>query len=93
MKPLMKFTALKTRKAEKLIDELDKIQRRITERAYEIFRNRGAALGAALDDWLTAGRPLAGAVRARCLRLAPRRSLVPRLRDGIQFGTVCQNGG
>ncbi len=52
----MRFTALKTRRAERLIDELDKIQKRITERAYEIFRNRGAAFGAALDDWLTAER-------------------------------------
>ena len=50
----MKFTALKTRRAERLIDEVERLQKQITERAYEMFRKRGALLGAALDDWLTA---------------------------------------
>jgi HSP20 family molecular chaperone IbpA len=51
-----KFTLLKTRKAETLLDEIEQIQKRVTERAYELFRNRGAALGAALNDWLAAER-------------------------------------
>ena len=50
----MKFTALKTRKAERLVDELERLQKQITERAYEMFRKRGTLLGAALDDWLAA---------------------------------------
>ena len=52
----MKFTALKTRRAERLVDEVERLQRQITERAYEMFRTRGALLGAALDDWLAAER-------------------------------------
>ena len=50
----MKFTALKTRRAEKLVDEVERLQKRITERAFQMFRQRGAQLGAALDDWLAA---------------------------------------
>ena len=48
----MKFTVLKTRRAERLVDELERLQRQITERAYEMFRKRGTLFGAALDDWL-----------------------------------------
>ncbi len=77
-KPTIKFTVLKTRRAERLIDELDKIQRRITERAYEIIRNRGtfqlATEKASGREWT---RPrLVSELRAR----------------GSSFGTVCQNG-
>ncbi len=50
----MKLTVLKTRKTETLFDELERIQQQITERAYEMFKRRGAQVGAALDDWLTA---------------------------------------
>lgn len=50
----MKFTALKTRRAERLVDEMERLQKQITERAYEMFRTRGAQLGAALEDWLAA---------------------------------------
>ncbi len=50
----MKFTVLKTRRVETLREELDHLQHRITERAYDIFRSRGRPIGAALDDWLTA---------------------------------------
>jgi HSP20 family protein len=53
---MRKFTLLKTRKAETLFDEIEQIQKRVSERAYELFRNRGAALGAALNDWLAAER-------------------------------------
>ena len=53
---MRKFTLLKTRKAETLRDEIEQIQKRVTERAYDLFRNRGVALGAALNDWLVAER-------------------------------------
>jgi HSP20 family protein len=53
---MRKFTLLKTRKAETLLDEIEQIQKRVTERAYDLFRRRGAALGAALNDWLSAER-------------------------------------
>lgn len=52
----MKFSRLKTRTTETVLDELERIQERISERAHEMFRNRGAMLGAALDDWLAAER-------------------------------------
>jgi HSP20 family protein len=53
---MKRFTLLKTRKAETLLDDIEQIQKRVTERAYELFRNRGAALGGALGDWLAAER-------------------------------------
>lgn len=53
---MKKFTPLKTRTTETFIDEIEQIQKRITARAHEIFRERGAALGAALNDWLAAER-------------------------------------
>ena len=52
----MKSTKLVARKVEILLGELEGIQTRVTERAYEIFRDRGARFGAALDDWLEAER-------------------------------------
>jgi HSP20 family protein len=53
---MSRFKMLKTRKADTLLDEIERMQKRITERAYEMFRARGAALGAALDDWVAAER-------------------------------------
>ena len=50
----MKSTKLVARKAETLLDDLERMQKRVTERAYEIFRDRGSALGAEIDDWLAA---------------------------------------
>ena len=52
----MQLTSLRTQKAESLLQELEKIQKHVSERAYELCHRRGAALGAALDDWLTAER-------------------------------------
>ena len=52
----MKWTTLRTRKVGTVIDDLGAMQKRISERAFEIFRSRGAQLGAALDDWLAAER-------------------------------------
>jgi HSP20 family molecular chaperone IbpA len=47
---------LQTTPAKTLLDELQRTHKHIAERAYEIFRSRGAAIGAALDDWLAAER-------------------------------------
>lgn len=52
----MRWTTLRTRKVETLRDELEAVQKRIRERAFEIFRSRGARVGGALDDWLAAER-------------------------------------
>jgi HSP20 family protein len=52
----MKWTNLPARKVTTLLDEFEAMHKRITERAFEIFRDRGARVGAALDDWLTAER-------------------------------------
>lgn len=52
----MKSTKLIARKVEVLLGDLERIQKRVTERAYAIFRDRGATFGAALDDWLEAER-------------------------------------
>lgn len=53
---MRKFTPLKSRKVETLLSEIEQVQKRISERAYDMFRNRGAAWGAALSDWLAAER-------------------------------------
>jgi HSP20 family protein len=53
---MRRFTLLKSRKAETLLDEIDRIQKRIAERAYDLFRNRGSRFGGALEDWLSAER-------------------------------------
>jgi HSP20 family protein len=39
-----------------ILDELETLQRQVTDRAYQIFNQRGAAAGRALEDWLTAER-------------------------------------
>ena len=60
---MRKFTLLKTRKAETLLHDIEQIQKRITERAYDVFQSRGAALGAALNDWPAfTGRPLISSI-------------------------------
>lgn len=48
--------AVPTRKVDNLLDELNRVQERVTERAYEIFKTGGARIGAALEDWLSAER-------------------------------------
>ena len=52
----MRWTTVSARRVESLLEELEAVQKRIAERAFEIFRSRGAQLGAALDDWLAAER-------------------------------------
>jgi HSP20 family molecular chaperone IbpA len=44
------------RRRGSILDELEAIQRQITERAFDIFNRRGAVLGRSLDDWLAAER-------------------------------------
>lgn len=41
---------------ESLVDELEAVQRRIANRASDIFRERGGTFGRAMDDWLNAER-------------------------------------
>jgi len=45
---------IKFRTVDSIADDLEAIQRRITTRAAEVWRERGGALGRAVDDWLTA---------------------------------------
>lgn len=47
---------VKCRTVESVVDDVQRIQRRIATRAQEIFRARGAAIGHALDDWMKAER-------------------------------------
>jgi HSP20 family protein len=47
---------LSLHRRESVLEELEAMQRRITERAFEIFNRRGALFGRALDDWLSAER-------------------------------------
>lgn len=44
------------RTVDSVLDEIEAAQRRIAERAQKIFRERGAAFGHAIDDWLRAER-------------------------------------
>lgn len=46
------------RTVDSVLDEIGTTQRRIAARAAEIFRERGGALGRALDDWLKAEREI-----------------------------------
>jgi HSP20 family molecular chaperone IbpA len=43
-------------KVDSLVHEIDRFQQRIATRAVEIFRERGGAIGHALEDWLKAER-------------------------------------
>lgn len=45
---------IRFRTVDSIGDELDAMQRRIANRAVEIFRDRGAAFGRAVEDWLKA---------------------------------------
>jgi HSP20 family protein len=47
---------IKFRTVESVLDEIEAMQRRIATRAQEIFRQRGGALGHAIEDWLRAER-------------------------------------
>ena len=45
-------------KRESLLDEIRKVEERILNRAYDIFRGNGSIFGKDLDNWLTAEREL-----------------------------------
>ena len=57
MKP-MKALALHPRKVETVFDEVERIEKQIMQRAYDLFLNRGALDGGDLEDWFTAEREL-----------------------------------
>jgi HSP20 family molecular chaperone IbpA len=44
------------RTVDSVLDDIEAMQRRIAERAQNLFRERGAALGDAVQDWLKAER-------------------------------------
>lgn len=47
---------IKFRTVDSLVDEIDRFQQRIATRAVQIFRERGGAIGHAVEDWLKAER-------------------------------------
>jgi HSP20 family protein len=47
---------IRFRTVDSVLDDIEVMQRRIAERAQKIFRERGGALGHAVEDWLTAER-------------------------------------
>lgn len=47
---------IRFRTVDSVLDELEVMQRRIGARAAEIFRERGGALGHAVEDWVKAER-------------------------------------
>ena len=50
--------SLAIRKTSSVFDEVNEIQERITQRAYEIFERNGAVFGRELDNWLQAEEEL-----------------------------------
>jgi HSP20 family protein len=47
---------IQLRTVDSILDEVEAIQRRITERAQKFFHERGGAFGHAVEDWLKAER-------------------------------------
>jgi HSP20 family protein len=47
---------IRFRTVDTVLDDVEAMQRRIAARAAEIFRDRGGALGHAVEDWLSAER-------------------------------------
>jgi HSP20 family molecular chaperone IbpA len=50
--------SLAIRKTSSVFDQVNEIQERITQRAYEIFERNGAVFGRELDNWLQAEEEL-----------------------------------
>jgi HSP20 family protein len=50
----MKAFAVQPRKVETVFDEVERIEKQIMRRAYDLFLNRGALDGGDLEDWFTA---------------------------------------
>ena len=47
---------IRFRAVDSVLDEIGAMQQRIAEQAHRIFRERGSAIGDAIDDWLKAER-------------------------------------
>jgi HSP20 family protein len=47
---------VKLERAQSVFDYVEATQRQIAERAFDLFKRRGGALGRALEDWLAAER-------------------------------------
>jgi HSP20 family protein len=47
---------IRFRTVDSVLDEIEALQQRVAERALRIFRERGGAVGHAIDDWLKAER-------------------------------------
>lgn len=47
---------IKLHVVDTILEDVDEIRRRVSERAAEIFRERRGAIGQAVDDWLQAER-------------------------------------
>jgi HSP20 family protein len=61
---------VKSRRVDNVLDEIEAVQHRIMDRAASIFRERGGAIGHALEDWLkaeqqTVWRPAMEVVRTK----------------------------
>jgi HSP20 family protein len=54
----MARTNVMVRKVGAILPEIEALQQRIRQRAYDVFRRRGEAWGGAFSDWLTAEREL-----------------------------------
>lgn len=54
----MAKNGIELRKTDTILDELNRLQRQIGERAYELFRHRDGQWGDALSDWLNAEHEL-----------------------------------
>src|SRR5213594_1315084 len=54
MKPAAKLTELRPRKVESLMDQIQSMQDRIMQRAYDLFLGRGSLHGRDLADWFAA---------------------------------------
>ena len=50
---------IEVRRADTIVNELDRLRQAISRRAYDLFRNGGTVWGGAMTDWLTAERELA----------------------------------
>ncbi len=58
MKPLSAMQSMQPRKVESVLDEIQDMEKRVAQRAYQIFLDRGEIHGFDLDDWMTAKQEL-----------------------------------
>lgn len=55
---MMAKTDIQLRTTDSIINELEQLEREISDRAYALFRDRGSLFGDSLADWLNAERSL-----------------------------------